>query len=211
LIRVKIPLLIVGVFLTLGATSQAGPGGGFGGRGFHGGVAGRGPVFSHGGRFGGVGFRGRPFANRRFFGRGYPLFFQSYAWPGYWYPYGDPLAYSYLEPDSDYQYWDNSATPGQPQSFGGGADRNPVVIVVNNIGNSHPIAPSPNPGYVDSSGYLSTSAAGQQRTVVQDPNEKTESNDADYSASSATNAGCGANPANFFADAGRCLREACPG
>lgn len=123
----KIPLLIVGVFLTLSATSQAGPhGGGFSGCGFHGGFVARsaGRVAPHGDAFSGDGFHGRfaahsagpvfrmghgfhrDFANRRFFSRDRRIFFQQFAWPVYWYPYYDPLAYSYLEPDYDYQYWD---------------------------------------------------------------------------------------------------------
>jgi hypothetical protein len=167
---VKIRWLLVGFFLTLAATSQAGPrvGGGFGGRGFHGGF-----VSPHIAKFGGGGFRGANFANRRFFGRGRPIFFQQYGWPGYWYPYWDPLSYSYLEPDSDYQYWDNSATSAQPQSFAGAADHSPVVIVIN-TGNSRPTYAGSNPGYVDS-GYVASSAVEQQRTVVQDPSQKPES------------------------------------
>jgi hypothetical protein len=161
---VKIPLLIVGIFLTLSATSQAGPRGG----GFSGGVfRGRFVARSAGSAFR-MGNRIHPdFAGRRFFS-------QQFVWPVYWYPYYDPLAYSYLEPDSDYQYWDNSATSAQPGSFGGAADHSPVVIVINNNGNPRPTDPGSNPGYVGG-GYIPTSAVGQQRTVVQDPSEKTES------------------------------------
>jgi hypothetical protein len=174
--RVKIPLLIVGFFLSLSGTSQAGPPAhGFRGGGFHG--------FRGGGFHGrfiarnaGSAFRMRPgihhnFANRRFFAHNRPIFFQQFAWPVYWYPYDDPLAYSYLEPDSDYQYWDNSATSVQPESFGRATDRNPVVVVIN-TGNSRAMDSSPNTGYVDN-GYLSNSRAGQQRMIVQA--EKTES------------------------------------
>jgi hypothetical protein len=175
LIRVKIPSLAGCIFLILAATCQAGPGSGFVGRGFHGSSAGRGAFFSHAGRFNDGDFHGRSFASRRFFGHGPAVFFQPFVWPGYWYPYCDPLAYSYLQPDSDYQYWDNSDNSVQPQSFGGTGDRNPVVIVINNTGNSRPAKSRPDPGYVDSGGYLSTSVAGQQKAVVQDPAEKAES------------------------------------
>jgi hypothetical protein len=189
--RVKIPLLILGVFLTLSATSQAGPhGGGFSG-GFHGGFVARsiGRAAPHGGGFSGGGFPGRfiarcadprfrvgdgihrDFADRRFFCHGHRIFFQQFAWPVYWYPYYDPLAYSYLEPDSDYQYWDNSAASVQPASFRRAVDHGPIVVVIS-TGNSRPM--DSNAGYVDS-GYISTSAVGQQRIVVQDPNEKTGS------------------------------------
>lgn len=160
----------MGVFLTLSGTPQAGPPGpGFSGGGFHSRFIARNA---------GSAFRMRPgihhnFAHRRFFAHNRFIFFQQFAWPVYWYPYYDPLAYSYLEPDSDYQYWDNSATSVQPESFGRAADRNPVVVVIN-TGNSRAMDPSPNTGYVDS-GQLSASSVGQQRMVVQDANEKTES------------------------------------
>jgi hypothetical protein len=189
---VKIPLLVVGVFLTLSVTSQAGPhGGGF--TGFHGGFVARsaGRVAPHGGAFSGDGFHGRfvarsagpafrmghgfhrDFANRRFFSRDRRILFQQFAWPVYWYPYYDPLAYSYLEPDYDYQYWDNSAAPVQPESFRRAADHGPIVVVIN-TGNSRPTDSSSKAGYVDS-GYIPTSAVAQQRIVAQDPNEKTGS------------------------------------
>jgi hypothetical protein len=192
--RVKIPLFIVGVFLTLSATSQAGPhGGGFSSGGFHGGSVARsaGRTASHGGGFSGGGFRGgfvdrsvgpafrmghgfhRDFANHRFFCRDHRILFQQFAWPVYWYSYYDPLAYSYLEPDSDYQYWDNSAPSVQPQSFRRAVDHGPIVVVIN-TGNSRPMDSSSNAGYLNS-GYISTSAVGQQRMVVRDPNEKTGS------------------------------------
>jgi hypothetical protein len=112
----------------------------------------------------------RDFANRRFFCHDRLIFFQQFAWPVYWYPYYDPLAYSYLEPYPDYQYWDNSAAPVQPESFRRAIDHGPIVVVIN-TGNSRPMDSSSNAGYVDS-GYTSTSAVGQQRIVVQDPNEK---------------------------------------
>jgi hypothetical protein len=190
---VKIPLFIV-VFLTLSATSQAGPrGGGFSGGGFHGGFVAHsaGRTAPHGGGFSGGGFHGGfvarsgdpahrmgdsihcDFANRRFFCHDRLIFFQQFAWPVYWYPYYDPLAYSYLEPDSDYQYWDNSAPSVQPESFRRAVDHRPIVVVIN-TGNSRQTDSSSNAGYVDS-GYISTSAVGQQRIVVQDPNEKTGS------------------------------------
>jgi len=132
---VKIPLLIVGVVLTLSATSQAGPhGGGFSGGGFRGGFVDRsvGPAFRMG-----HGFH-RDFANRRFFCRDNRVLFQQFVLPVYGYPYYDPLAYSYLEPDSDYQYWDNSAPSVQPRSFRDAVDHGPIVVVIN-TGNSRPM------------------------------------------------------------------------
>jgi len=188
---VKIPSFIVGVFLTLSATSQAGPhGGGFSSGGFHGGFVARsaGRTASHGDGFGGRGFHGgfvargvgpafrmghgihRDFANRGSFCHDRVIFLQQFAWPVYWYPYYDPLAYSYLEPDSDYQYWDNSAASVQPQSYRGAVDHRPIVVVIN-TGNARPMDSSSNAGYVDS-GYISTSAVGQQKIVAQDPNEE---------------------------------------
>ena len=173
----KIPLLIVGVFLTLSATSQAGPRGReFSGSGFHGGFGGGGFHGRFMARGANPGFRmghglHRDFANRRFFCHDQPIFFQQFAWPVYWYPYYDPLAYSYLKPEPDYQYWDNSAAFVQPASFRGAVDHGPIVVVIN-TGNSRPM--DSNSEYVDS-GYISASALGQQRTVVQDPNEKTGS------------------------------------
>ena len=192
---VKIPLLIVGVVLTLSATSQAGShgGGGFSGGGFRGGFVARnvsrtvpqacgfrgggfhsgfvdrsvGPAFRMG-----HGFH-RDFASRRVFCRDHRIVFQQFAWPVYWYPYHDPLAYSYLEPDSDYQYWDNSASSVQPESFRRDVDHGPIVVVIN-TGNSRPMDSSSNAGYVNG-GYVSSNAAGQQRMVVRDPNEKTGS------------------------------------
>jgi hypothetical protein len=188
---VKIPLFMVGVFLTLSATSQAAPRGGrFSGGGFHGGFVARsaGPV----GPRGGGGFRGGflarsaasafrmghgihcDFANRRFFCHDNRIFFEQFAWPVYWYPpYYDPLAYSYLEPDNDYQYWDNSAAPVQPESFRRDVDHGPIVVVIN-TGNSRPMDSGSNAGYVDR-GYISASARAQQRIVAQDPSEKTGS------------------------------------
>ena len=194
LICVKIPLFIVGVFFTLSATSEAGPrGAGFSGGAFHGGFVARSAarVAPHGGGFSGGGFRGgfdarragaafrmgngihRDFANHRFFCHDRFIFFQPFAWPVYWYPYYDPLAYSYLEPDSDYQYWDNSAASVQPQSFRRAVDHRPIVVVIN-TGNARPMDSSSNAGYVNS-GYISTTAVGQQRMAVRDPNEETGS------------------------------------
>jgi len=188
---VKIPSFIVGVFLTLSATSQAGPhGGGFSSGGFHGGFVARsaGRTASHGDGFGGRGFHGgfvargvgpafrmghgihRDFADRGSFCHDRVIFLQQFAWPVYWYPYYDPLAYSYLEPDSDYQYWDNSAASVQPQSYRRAVDHRPIVVVIN-TGNARPMDSSSNAGYVDS-GYISTSAVGQQKIVAQDPNEE---------------------------------------
>jgi hypothetical protein len=188
---VKIPLFIAGVFLTLSATSEAGPhGGGFSSGGFHGGFVARsaGRATPHGDGFSGGGFRGgfdarsagpafrmghsnhRDFADRRFFCHDRLIFLQQFAWPVYWYPYYDPLAYSYLEPDSDYQYWDNSAASVQPESFRRAVDHRPIVVVIN-TGKARPMDSSYNAGYVNR-GYISTSAVGQEKIVVQDPNEK---------------------------------------
>ena len=187
----NIPSFIVGLFLTLATTSEAGPhGGGFSSGGFHGGfvVRSAGRTAPNGGRFNGGDFhRGfvahnagsafsmghsinRDFANRRFFCHGRLIVFQQFAWPVCSYPYYDPSAYSYQEPYPDYQYWDNTSASVQPDSFRGGVDHGPIVVVIN-TGNSRPMDSSSNGGYVDS-GYISTSAVGQQRIVVQDPNDK---------------------------------------
>ena len=187
--RVKIPLLFLGLFLTLSVISEAGPArggfsrGGFSGRSFHAGFAPRG--FNRGGR--------------RFAFRNRGIRFQQYAWPLYWYPYGypydDSLDYSYLEPDSapDYQYWDNSSGYVQPRSTNSVAPQRPVIIVINN-GNARPtnsgesidprgsidpkgivdprdiVDPKGDGGYV-SNGYVPISLAGQQRTVSQNAND----------------------------------------
>jgi hypothetical protein len=175
---VKMLLFIASAFLTLFGTSQAAPpGGGFHGGSFHGGFV------AHSARPGfgvGHGIRRnfafhRDFAfdqNRRFFHRDRRFFFQQFAWPVYWYPYYDPLAYSYLDygPDNDFQYWDNSTAPVQPESFNRASDTRPIVIVIN-TGNSRPLDSSSNTGYVNS-GYSLTDATWQQRIAVQDPNEK---------------------------------------
>jgi hypothetical protein len=181
--RVKILLFIVGVFLTLSTMTQAAPhGSGFSGGGFHGGFVPRGAGGFRGGlpaRSANPAFRmghgiHRDFANRHFFRRGNRFFFDQFAWPVYWYPsYCDPLAYSYLEPDYDYQYWDNSAAPVQPESFGRAVDHSPIVVVIN-TGNSRPMDSGSNAGYVDR-GYISASAGAQQRIAAQDPSEKTGS------------------------------------
>jgi len=73
-------------------------------------------------------------------------------------------------PDNDYQYWDNSAASVQPESFRPAVDHGPVVVIIN-TGNSRPMDSRANTAYVNS-GYSSTDAAGQQRIVMQDPNEK---------------------------------------
>jgi hypothetical protein len=193
---VKIVLLFLGVFLSVYAISQAGPArGGFNGRGFHSGFAARG--LNHGGTFNRGGFQGRfiarrdgsafrmgngihrDFADRRFFRHNRAVVFQQFGWPGYWYPYDDSLDYSYLEPDSqsDYQYWDNSSAHVQPERSNYAVPQTPMVVVINN-GNSRPTDsraqtdPRGDGGYVDNS-YISTSGLGQQRMVVQDPNEHT--------------------------------------
>src|SRR5271166_1909476 len=131
--------LMASAFLTLSATSQAGPrGGGFHGASFRGGFVAHSAVPAFGV---GHGIRGnfafhRDFAfheNRRFFHRDHRVFLQQFAWPVYWYPYYDPFAYSYLDygPDNDYQYWDDSAAPVQPESFKRAVDHSPIVIVIN--------------------------------------------------------------------------------
>jgi hypothetical protein len=171
---VKIPLFIASAFLTLSATSHAAPPGG----GLHGGSFRSGFVaHSPGQAFRmGSGIR-RNFAfrpaftfhqNRRFFHRDHRLFSQQFAWPVYWYPYD----YSYLDygPDNDYQYWDNSTASVQPEAFRPAVDRGPVVVVIN-TGNSRPMDSRANAAYINS-GYSSTDAAGRQRIVTQDPNEK---------------------------------------
>lgn len=183
----KIRLLFLGTFLSVAAISQAGPvRGGFGERSFHTGVIARG-LNSAGFRGGGFnhGFRGRFIARRN-----RPVFFQQYGWPGYWYPYdyayADPLSYSYLEPDSqpDYQYWDNSSAYGQQspayvqqESTNRAVPQNPVVIVINapnsrSTDSAVPTDPRGNVGYA-SYGYVPANGAGQQRTGMQDPNERT--------------------------------------
>lgn len=184
----KISLLIAGLFLTISATSQAG----VRGSGFHGGSIGRGarPVAIRGG-FNGGGFRGgfvgrragapfrtgqavrRGFAGRRFFSGNPVGFYQAYGWPGYWDPYDDPFDYSYLEPDtgSDYQYWDNSTPTAQPESPSRQVDQRPVVIVVNNPGNTRPIQPGYNPGYLNGT-YIRRDAGEQPGVVV--PNGRTD-------------------------------------
>jgi hypothetical protein len=162
---VKVPLLISGfivsAFLTLSATSQAAPRGGFRSGNFRSGNF-------HGGNF----RSGRNFAfnqNRRFFRRDRRVFFQQPIWPLYWSPYGYPDDYSYLDngPDNDFQYADNSAAFVQPQTSRSAVSRDPIVIVVN-TGNSRPIDPSPNPAYIPS-GYSSSQLAGQQRIAAPDP------------------------------------------
>jgi hypothetical protein len=182
---VKIRLLFLGVFLTLPAISQAGPvRGGFNGRSFHTGFVARGQCRAvvQGGRFNGGGFRGR-------FRRNRPVVVQQFGWPLFWYPwyqYDDPLSYSYLEPDSqsDYQYWDNSSSSVQPEPSTRAVPQTPVIVVINNNGNSRPtdsggsvnprgdVDPRRDGGWVDN-GYIFTSAPGQQRMVVQDPNVHT--------------------------------------
>jgi hypothetical protein len=165
------PLFIASVFLTLSATSHAAPPGG----GLHGGSFRSGFVAHSPGRAFRMGSGSRrSFAfhqNRRFFHRDHRGFFQQFAWPVYSYPYY-PYDYSYLDygPDNDYQYWDNSAASVQPESFRPAVDRGPVVVVIN-TGDSRPMDSRANTAYIDS-GYSSTDAAGQQRIVMQDPNEK---------------------------------------
>jgi len=173
---VKMSLFIAGFLasacLTLSTTSQAAPPGGeFHARGHHGGFVGHsaGTAFRMG-----PGIR-RNFAlnqNRRFFHRDHPAFFRQFVWPFYWYPFGYPYDYSYLDygPDDDYQYWDDSGAPVQPESSKSAGDHGPVVVIIDK-GNSWPMNSSPNTAYINR-GYSSTDAAGQQRIVMQDPNEK---------------------------------------
>ena len=189
-------LFIASAFLTLFGTSQAArPGGGFHGGSFHGGFV------AHSARPGfgvGHGIR-RNFAfrrdsafdqNRRFFHRDRRFFFQQFAWPVYWYPYYDPLAYSYLDygPDNDFQYWDNSTAPVQPESFNRASDTRPIVIVIN-TGNSRPLDSSSNTGYVNS-GYSLTDATWQQKNSRAGPEREnrtaSRSKDVRYSGSSTT-------------------------
>jgi len=106
---------------------------------------------------------------RRFSHRDHHVFFQQFFWPVYWYPYGYPYDYSYLDYGPDYQYRDNSAAPVQPESSEPAAAHPAVVII--NTGDSRPKDSSPNTAYINT-GYNSTDAAGQQRIVMQDPNEK---------------------------------------
>ena len=169
-------LFIASAFLTLSGASQAAPpGGGFHGGSFHGGFVARSahPEFGmgHGIRRNFAFHRDFAFdQNRRFFHRDRRVFIQQFAWPVYWYPYYDPLAYSYLDygPDNDYQYWDNSTAPVQPESFNRATGNSPTVIVIN-TGNSRPMDSSSNTGYANNL----TDAAWQQRMAVQNPNEKT--------------------------------------
>ena len=177
----KIPLyivgLIAGVFLTLSARSQAGPvGAGFHGGGFRsgfvahgGGAALRMGAGMRGNFTGGFGFR----QNRFSFRHDHRFFSQQVFLPFYGYPYWYPYDYSYLDygPDNDYQYWDNSAAPVQPESSRSGADRAPIYIIIN-MSNPGPANSSPNYAY-NSSGYGSTDTAGRQRIVTQEPIEKT--------------------------------------
>jgi hypothetical protein len=154
-------LVLAGILLIVPTAAFAhgggggGHGGGFGAGGHaFGGFAGRG--FSPG--FSGT----RGFSTGRFSGRGDH---------GYWYPYY-PYDYSDLDygADNDYQYGDNSAAPAQPESVSPAVDHGPVVVSIN-TGNSRPMDSRANSAYINS-GYSSTDAAGQQRIVMQDPNEK---------------------------------------
>ena len=173
-------IVAIGLFASTPEGVAHGGGGGGGGGGHGGGAFHGGGGFHGGGRFGGFrggrfgGFRGGRFGNfhgrGRFFGPG----FGFYGYPWWWdwgYPYY-PYDYSYLDygPDNNYQYWDSSAAPVQPESFRPAGDNGPVVVVIN-TGNSRPMDSRANTAYVNS-GYSSTDAEGQQRIVNQDPNEK---------------------------------------
>jgi hypothetical protein len=185
---VKIPLLLLGLLVSVSAISQAGPArGGFHGGGFHSGFAGRGLGNRGGfqGRFVAPGIR-RGLADRRFFGRN--RFVQQFGWPVYWYPwysYDDSLDYSYLEPDSqpDYQYWDNSSAYRQEQPTTDAVPQKPVVLVIN-TGNSRAtdssgpadlrgvMGPTGDGRYV-SNGNNYNAGLGQQRVLGQDPKNNT--------------------------------------
>src|ERR1700694_913748 len=191
-------LVMAGILAMMPAAAFAHGGGGGGGGGHGGGGGGHG--FGRGGgghavggggghAFGGFtgcgfspGFSGtRGFSTGRFSGRGdhgrfgdrgfrdHRVFFQQFSWPDYWYPYY-PYDYSYLDygPDNDYQYGDNSAASVQPESFRPAVDHGPVVV---NTGTARPMDSRANTAYINS-GYSPTDAAGQQRIVLQDPNEK---------------------------------------
>ena len=170
----KIPLLVLGFLVAVSAISKAGPArGGVHGGGFHSGVVAHGMV-NRGGFQGGFrtgnGIR-RGFAGRRFFGRN--RVFQQYGWPVYWYPgygYDDSLDYSYLDPDPqpDYQYWDNSQAYQRQQPASQAVPQRPIVLVVN-AGNARPMGYGPNYG---ENGYYYNAGSGQQRVVVQDPNQQ---------------------------------------
>jgi hypothetical protein len=170
---VKIPLLVLGLLVSVSVISKAGPArGGSHGGGFHSGVLARAAVnrggFQGAFRTGNVIRRG--FADRRFYGRN--RVFQQYGWPVYWYPgygYDDSLDYSYLEPDSqpDYQYWDNSPASQQEQPTKQAVPQRPVVLVVN-AGNARPTEYGPSYG---ENGYNYNAGLGQQRVAVQDPSE----------------------------------------
>jgi hypothetical protein len=176
------PLSIVGLiasaFLTLSARSYAGSlGAGFQGGGFRGGFV------AHSGGMAfrmGAGFR-RNFAfrpafafgrNRFLFHRNRRVFSQALVLPFYWYPYWDSSDYSYLDngPDYDYQYWNDSAAPVQPESSRPAVDHSPIYIIIN-TGNSRPMNSSPNTAYI-SSGHSSNDGTGQQRIVLQEPFEQ---------------------------------------
>jgi hypothetical protein len=182
---VKTPLFIASAFMALFATSYAAsPGGKIHGNSFRSGFVAHSASTAF--RMGNgvrhnLAFR-RGFAfdqtrrffhhdeNRRFSDRDHRFFFQQFVWPDYWYPYGYPYDYSYLDYGPDYQYWDNSAAPVQPQSSEPAADHRPVVIIIN-IRDPRPRDSSPDTAYINT-GYSSTDAAGQLKTVIQDPNEK---------------------------------------
>jgi hypothetical protein len=173
-------LVLAGILAMMPAPALAHGGGGGGGHAFvggghaFGGFSGRGfsPGFSgtrgfSTGRFSGRADHGR-FGHRGF--RDHRVSFQQFAWPVYWYPYYPYDSYSDYGPDNDYQYGDNSAASVQPESFRPAVDHDPVVVSIN-TGNSRPMDSRANAAYINS-GYSSTDAAGQQRIVMQDPNEK---------------------------------------
>ena len=173
--------LIASAFLTLSARSHAGPvGGGFHGGGFRGGFVahGGGAAFRTGAGMrrnftGGFGFRQNRFSFRRdhrFFSQ--QVFLPFYGYP-YWYPDWYPYDYSYLDygPDNDYQYWDNSTAPVQPESSRPGADRSPIYVIINT---SNPVPANSSPNYAyNSSGYGSADGPARQRIAMQEPIEKT--------------------------------------
>jgi hypothetical protein len=166
LIKLAGPVL-AGVLTVMPAAAFARGGGGHGG-------GGGGHAFVGGGGHASGGFTGRGFTPGFSGTRGFSTGREGHGRfgdGGYWYPY-DPYDYSYLDygPDNDYQYGDNSAAPVQPESFAPAVGHGSVVVSTN-TGNTRPMDSRANTAYINS-GYSSTDAPGQQRIVMQDPNEK---------------------------------------
>ena len=176
-------LVLAGILAMMPAAAFARGGGGQGGRGGEhaffggghafGGFTGRGfsPGFSGtrgfpAGRFSGREDHGR-FGDPGF--RDHRVFFQQFPWPVYWSPYY-PYDYSYLDDRNDCQYGDNSAPSVQRDSFRPALEHGPVVVSIN-AGNARPMDSRADTEYTNS-GYSLSDAAGKQRIVMQDPNEK---------------------------------------